>query len=275
MANANGVSIPFELSNPTPLFAITALRRGDINSDVNVDVLDLTVSRNMILSQQRPNTALYPLEFWQRSDLNGDGVWNIFDIVTQVRLVLGMPTAALTKIETNNDAQAKTSAEAAMNTLYIAKVTAQPSTKGTLTVRLTNSDAVAALQLDLKYDASHGVKLTGARKGSRTATFEPPGWVEDLSNAAQAKVKVLLYNLSGNDLATGEGEVLLIDYEVAANANLSSVIDVAELVLSDPKGEALTTQFEPGHILIGEDPRATPQQSGPRAYLPLVWLGRR
>jgi hypothetical protein len=162
-----------------------------------------------------------------------------------------------------------------MNTLYIAKVMAQPNSKGVLTVTLTNSDAVAALQLDLRYDASHGVKLTGARKGSRVGAFEPPGWVEDLSDAAAAKVKVLLYNLSGNDLAAGEGEVLLIDYEVAADANLSSVVDIAELVLSDPKGEALTTQFEPGQILIGEDPRATPQQSGPRAYLPLVWLGRR
>jgi hypothetical protein len=154
-------------------------------------------------------------------------------------------------------------------------VAAQPGSKGVLTVTLTNSDAVAALQLDLRYDASHGVKLTGARKGSRTTAFEPPGWVEDLSDAAQAKVKVLLYNLSGNDLAAGEGEVLLIDYEVAADANLSSVVDVAELVLSDPKGEALTTQFEPGQILIGPDPRATPQQSVSKVYLPLVWLGRR
>jgi hypothetical protein len=275
LANANGVSIPFEFANPNPLFAITALRRGDINSDVKVDVLDLTISRNMVLSPQRPNTALHPTEFWQRADLNSDGVWNIFDIVTQVRLVLGMPTTASAKIEVANGAQAKTSTEAGLNTLYIAKVAAQPGSKGVLTVTLTNSDAVAALQLDLKYDASHGVKLTGARKGNRTAAFEPPSWVEDLSDAAQAKVKVLLYNLSGNDLAAGEGEVLLIDYEVAADANLSSVVEVAELVLSDPKGESLTTQFEPGYILIGEDPRATPQQSVPRAYLPLVWLGRR
>ncbi|MCW1970552.1 MAG: M60 family metallopeptidase, partial [Anaerolineae bacterium] len=255
LAGPSGAAIPFDFANPNPLFAITALRRGDINSDVKVDVLDLTLLRNMALSPQRPNTALYPLEFWQRADLNGDGAWNIFDIVTQVRLVLGMPAAAAEKVEAANVAQAKTSAEAGMNTLYIAKVAAQPGSKGTLTVTLTNSDAVAALQLDLKYDASHGIKLTGARKGSRTATFEPPGWAEDLSDAAQAKVKVLLYNLSGNDLAAGGGEVLFIDYEVAANANLSSVIDVAELVLSDPKGEALTTQFEPGHILIGEDPR--------------------
>ncbi|MBU6361816.1 MAG: hypothetical protein KGS46_17535, partial [Chloroflexi bacterium] len=275
LAGPSGSSIPFNFANPNPLFAITALRRGDINSDVKVDVLDLTILRNMVLSPQRPNTALYPTEFWQRADLNGDGVWNIFDLVTQVRLVLGMPTTALAKVETDNSVQAKTNAEAGMNTLYIAKVAAQPGSKGTLTVTLTNSDAVAALQLDLRYDASHGVKLTGARKGSRTAAFEPPSWVEDLSDAAQTKVKVLLYNLSGNDLAAGEGEVLLIDYEVAADANLSSVVEVAELVLSDPKGESLTTQFEPGHILIGEDPRATPQQSMPRAYLPLVWLGRR
>ena len=274
LVSSLGSSIPFDFANLNPLFNISALRRGDINSDMKVDVLDLMVLRSMVLNPQRPQTALYPLEFWQRADLNKDEVWNILDIVQLIPIILKPSTLAFSKNALEEKVFHRYEDVTVTNTLHLAKVTAPLSSKGTLTATLTNSDAMAALQLDLAYDASSGVKLTGVRKSSRVAEFEPPGWAEDLSDPSIARVKVLLYDLSGNNLPAGEGEVLLIDYEVMANANRSSAVEVVALVLSDPKGAALTTQFEAGYIAIGEDPRDTPQQRMPRVVVPLAWGGQ-
>ncbi|MCW1970028.1 MAG: dockerin type I domain-containing protein, partial [Anaerolineae bacterium] len=243
LAGPSGSSIPFDFATPNTLFAITALRRGDINGDVKIDVLDLTVLRNMALNPQRPNTTLYPFEFWQRADLNSDGAWNILDIVQLVPIILKPPVAALTKIESDESTWGGTNF--ALNSISIAKASVQPSKKGTLSVILTNTDAVAGMQLDLRYDASRGLKLTNVRQGSRAVQFEPLSWDEDLSKPSEAKVKILLYNLNGNDLSAGEGEVLLIDYEVMADEDLLSTVQVTELVIASTKGQSLMTRAEP------------------------------
>lgn len=243
LAGPSGSSIPFDFATPNALFAITALRRGDINGDVKIDVLDLTVLRNMALNPQRPNTILYPFEFWQRADLNSDGAWNILDIVQLVPIILKPPVAALTKIESDESTWSGTNF--APNSISIAKASVQPSKKGTLSVILTNTDAVAGMQLDLRYDASRGLKLTNVRPGGRAVQFEPLRWDEDLSKPSEAKVKILLYNLNGNDLSAGEGEVLQIDYEVMSDEDLLSTLQVTELVIASTKGQSLMIRAEP------------------------------
>jgi len=53
--------------------------QGDMNSDGNLDVLDIVALVNMILSEEGNN----PL-----GDMNGDGAYNILDVVILANIIL-------------------------------------------------------------------------------------------------------------------------------------------------------------------------------------------
>ena len=54
---------------------------GDINNDLQVNVLDVVILINNIL---------YNVEFNQNADLNGDTIINILDIVMLINIILGI-----------------------------------------------------------------------------------------------------------------------------------------------------------------------------------------
>ena len=57
---------------------------GDVNGDSVLNILDIVLVVNFILSADTPSAS----EFLA-SDLNGDGILNILDIVTLTNLILG------------------------------------------------------------------------------------------------------------------------------------------------------------------------------------------
>ena len=248
LADTGGNALQTEITTTTPGFSITALRRGDINSDVKVDVLDLTIVRNMVLSSPQPNGSYIP-EFWTRADLNADSIWDIRDLVTEVRLVMGLPTAAMAKQEAGTSE--RVAATTNSNKVSLATVNALPGTQGSMKVQLSNQTSVAGLQINLAYDASRGLKLTGVRRVGRSGEIGTTAWAVSSEDSAQAKATALWYGLNGELLDAGDGDMLLIDYEVAANATGPISVDISQAILASERADALPTQVESGKIIVG------------------------
>ncbi|MEM7532141.1 MAG: dockerin type I repeat-containing protein [Chloroflexota bacterium] len=60
---------------------------GDINADGSVNIFDLQILIQMIISGRPEDPTLYPIEYWQRAELNGDGGWTIFDLQKLINLI--------------------------------------------------------------------------------------------------------------------------------------------------------------------------------------------
>jgi len=251
LADISGNALQTEITTTNPVFNITALRRGDINSDVNVNVQDLTILRNMVLSPQRSisNTTLYPTEFWQRADLNSDSEWNLLDMIAEVRLVLGLTAAAMTKQV--DDSNERITSQMNTNKVSLTTVNALPGTSGSMKVQLSNETAAAGLQLNLAYDATRGLKLTGVRRVGRSGEIGTTAWVVMNEDSTQTKATALWYGVNGESLAMGDGDILLIDYEVATNASGAVSVEISQAILASEHADALPIQVESGKIIIG------------------------
>ena len=56
---------------------------GDINNDMNVDVIDVVLLVNFALDINQPNN-----EEFDASDINGDNILNILDVVLLVDIIV-------------------------------------------------------------------------------------------------------------------------------------------------------------------------------------------
>ncbi|MCW1969746.1 MAG: S8 family serine peptidase [Anaerolineae bacterium] len=248
LADTTGTPIQTEITTTNPVFNITALRRGDINSDVNVNVQDLTILRNMILSSPQPNPS-YASDWWTRGDLNSDSTWNILDMIIEVRLVMGLPVASMAKQADGNSE--RITSQLNTNKVSLATVNAMPGTSGSMKVHLSNETNIAGLQLNLAYDATRGLKLTNVRRVGRSGEAGTTAWAVSDENSAQAKVTALWYGVNGEALSAGDGDMLLIDYEVAANATGPISVDISQAILAGERADALPIQVESGKVIVG------------------------
>ncbi|MFN8443247.1 MAG: dockerin type I domain-containing protein [Caldilineaceae bacterium] len=60
---------------------------GDVNGDGNVNIFDLQALINMIQHSPQPDSAIAPLDWWQRADLFPDSAWNIFDLQSLINII--------------------------------------------------------------------------------------------------------------------------------------------------------------------------------------------
>ena len=255
LADISGNALQTEITTTNPVFNITALRRGDINSDVNVNVQDLTILRNMILGSPQPNGS-YATDWWTRGDLNSDSAWNILDMIAEVRLVLGLTTAAMTKQV--DDSNERITSQMNTNKVSLTNVNALPGTSGSMKVQLSNETAAAGLQLNLAYDATRGLKLTGVRRVGRSGEIGTTAWVVMNEDSTQTKATALWYGVNGESLAMGDGDILLIDYEVATNASGAVSVEISQAILASEHADALPIQVESGKIIVGNSTVALP-----------------
>ena len=76
----------------TATFTTTpSLPVGDVSGDNAVNIIDLQLTINIILHDPQPDGTLYPLDWWQRADLNNDGDWNILDLQLLINLIRAAP----------------------------------------------------------------------------------------------------------------------------------------------------------------------------------------
>jgi Tol biopolymer transport system component len=125
-------------------------------------------------------------------------------------------------------------------TLEVGEVGASPSDTATVPVSLTQTAGIAGIQFDLEYLPPVGaleVHLTAARAVGPTM-----GWaVDSMELVPGERGRVIAYSLASEELPSGSGVVLEVDFLVDASATIgdSYVLHPIEVVLSDGAGESL------------------------------------
>ena len=170
-------------------------------------------------------------------------------MIAEVRLVLGLTTAAMTKQV--DDSNERITSQMNTNKVSLTTVNALPGTSGSMKVQLSNETAAAGLQLNLAYDATRGLKLTNVRRVGRSGEAGTTAWAVSDENSAQAKLTALWYGVNGETLSAGDGDMLLIDYEVAANATGPISVDISQAILAGERADALPIQVESGKVIVG------------------------
>ncbi|MBL7134994.1 MAG: carboxypeptidase regulatory-like domain-containing protein [Candidatus Marinimicrobia bacterium] len=155
------------------LDAGSALVKGDINQDGNIDVADIVKEVNFILNTGEPPT---PVEFWC-ADMNGDHQINVLDIVELVNIIL------------NEKSMAKRAGKSATKCEIIRRGD----------VLYYNSDGdVAGLELH----------LIGGNKNS--ITVFPELVIESAVSQKNDQTVVLLYSMDEKVLPAGENALMTI-----------------------------------------------------------------
>lgn len=150
----------------------------------------------------------------------------------------------------------------AANTLSLSSVSGHPGDELTVSVSLTNSEAVTALQADiplgenLSYVAGSAV-LNSARSNGHSM----------MANETDGTLHIAIFSLANNALRGNEGELLTFrvllgnepaTYALAATTTMSGTSGSAiesdatagEVTLYSPKIEVVTTSLDYGHIPI-------------------------
>jgi len=89
--NANPTSLTLDGDKVITATFTSLLAPGDVNGDTTVNVIDLQVLINMILSNTQPDATLFATDWWQRADLNNDGQWNVIDLQMLINKIQAAP----------------------------------------------------------------------------------------------------------------------------------------------------------------------------------------
>lgn len=249
LSNASGNPIPVDYSDQG-IFTIQQCMTGDVNCNGAVNIFDLQNLINMILHLPQPDTNLRPLDWWTRADLNGDNQWNIFDLQQLINIIQGRNASSQASMRV---------AVQGTNQVSLENVQSPPGTTGSLGLILTNQDAVAGGEMWLTYDSRNGMDITNIIPTNRTNGFSMD-LSKDASDPAQVKLHILFYNLQDITIAPGNGSILGLNYNLAANATGTTGVHLETMLLSDASGSPLLVdQLNDGSVI-----------SAYQIYLPLV-----
>ena len=181
---------------------------GDANADQTVDVTDLQSVVYYALNDRKPAGQMFN---YSCADTNGDDKINVSDIVGTVDYVLAYESPAGSRARVNN------MVDDSNNLLTV---------NGSSLV-LSNSEPVAALQLDVAACSSRRLRVNDALAAQFTVA------VRDMGDG----VRIVVYSTSGRTLAAGEHELI---------SDLPAGATVTDVCLSDVDARHL------GVRLIGE-----------------------
>ncbi len=140
------------------------------------------------------------------------------------------------------------SAALAGNSVYInSTAVSGDASDATVGIGLDNPvDLVAGIQLDL-VDMPDTLDVAAVTPTGRAAGFSAE--FDTLENGA---VRILLFDEAGNSIATGDGEVLQVTYNVSGLTNAIIDLYLQDVLLSDTDGNVLGIEsLMPGHIFSG------------------------
>ncbi|MEM7532140.1 MAG: cohesin domain-containing protein [Chloroflexota bacterium] len=131
------------------------------------------------------------------------------------------------------------------NTCTIGTVTVDAGDGGSVDISLNNQDAVASAQIEIRYDNSNGVTLTGVNITARTSGFQTN--FSESTSGSTTTVTILMFNLTGTTIAAGDGAILTLDFTTTAGLS-ATTLEAASVLLSDSSGNALSAAGVDGLI---------------------------
>ncbi len=203
----------------------TATLKGDVNSDCEINILDIIRMVNIVLGNPPPPTQH---ELWA-GDVNCDGRINILDIITEVNCILYRGDKCLFCID------------------KLAEVTTEEETETAIVSILDAADWIAGqVVVPIGIEASvpvTGVQLTlGYTPGDITiGEIQPTERSEGFTLAWKAgpgELTILLYSLSGETIQPGYGPIVEIPIE---DTHLG--LYIREVILVDEDGQFIPTNI--------------------------------
>lgn len=184
-------------------------KRGDVNNDGEVNIVDVNVVINIILGRTVDDQTL------QRADVNKDGEINIIDVNDIINIILSPANAV--KLKVNCDDQ-----------LHINDLRLKPGEVRTLNVTLDHADRYSAMQCDLVLPA--GLTLVGVNGVGDN--------VERFGRMDENATRVVTYSMNKQPFAGIDQTVLTLSVRAdAALASLSEIL-MENVVLSDNQDQA-------------------------------------
>ncbi|MEM7533718.1 MAG: cohesin domain-containing protein [Chloroflexota bacterium] len=156
------------------------------------------------------------------------------------------------------------------NTVTIGPINIDASASGTVDILLNNTDEVASAQIEISYDNSNGITLTGVNTTERTDGFQTN--FSESTSGSTTTATILMFNLSGTTIAAGDGAILTLDFTTAADATGTMALVADTVLLSDSAGGALPASGVDGSIAINGTDDEDDSDTGTTRfnYLPFV-----
>lgn len=195
------------------------------------------------------------------SDLNDDGVTNIFDLQQLINIIIsGGKGAPLNSTDTTPhidstilikdsspsitfSAQKSTTGP---NTLILPDIQLQQKEENTFGLGLSNVDVVASGQIRFTYNSTIGFEITGAGLTSRTNGYADPVFQVDDSDSTNVKVLVLFYTF-GSPINSGTGDILEFNYKTTTDGQGATALTFIEHLLSDQSADSLPVTSQDGN----------------------------
>ena len=252
---------------------VSGLPEGDVNGDSSVNIFDAQMTINMILHSPQPDSALYPLDYWERADVmpqpDGDGVWNIFDAQRIICLILGTCGGDAAQATADDGLRYVTesgsyrvpqwtvpaagetvTAPSGSNVTSIGDVYADPDTSAAFDINLANEDAVTSAQIVFTYDSTIGLDVTGVSPTTRTDGYSVSSSKNETDPSAVV-VTIVVIDFSGSlTISPGSGSIVSVQYSLAEEASGSSPLDLTTVLLSDAVGNPLASDWQDGHFYV-------------------------
>ncbi|MCP4106966.1 MAG: hypothetical protein GY749_15750 [Desulfobacteraceae bacterium] len=123
------------------------------------------------------------------------------------------------------------------------------STDVPLVVSLNNSDQdIASVQFRIQYDSNSGIHASGKYElTSRTEGFSCS--VMPMESGTGSAAKVLLYNMSGDAITLGTGQIIKIFFNVDEDAALPATLSFEECIVSDESGVSILTDYTDAAVI--------------------------
>ena len=195
----------YNVSEVVSKLIVEDYKKGDVNGDKTVNVVDVAGVVNLILGNNI--TGLNK----KAADINGDNIVNVVDVAGVVNIILGQPANSRTLL---------LAPSANKTSLYIDDIDLVPGETKEVKVNLNNpGDAFTGCQFDLYLpkgisiveEDGYALVDIGSRSNSRKHTVST-------SVQPDGAVRVVCYSNNNNTFSGEQGDILTVTLHVANNA---------------------------------------------------------
>ena len=222
-------------------------RKGDLNQDGHVNILDVVRAVNIALHIPPPPTTY---ERWA-ADMNDDGVINVLDVIQIVNVALsgGKPLNFIRPIRkfTKEIKKTEINKTKLLNSMRVVSVQGNPGDRITVPIELQNSDTVGGLQFNLHFD-NNVLSLDSVYLVDRGT-----GMNLGQNLISNDTLMIMIYSTSGRRITPGTGNILNLVFTISQSAPTgdSSLLEITNAILSDPGGYPINVTTSNGWIYIG------------------------
>jgi len=202
---------------------------------VVAEIVDIQATINVIINgEEDPGYVAF-------SDLNNDGVSNIFDLLMLIFMMNSQDDGPAKAITYNSDVN---------NIISLPFVSLDKNSIEEVIVNFDNEESsISAFELEFTYDASVGMNILSVELVESLNDFNI-SFVEHETASGLTKVKVIVYTMTANSLPNNIGDLLKITFETSDNASGSTDLSFVSATFTNRDLERIETGVVNGELSI-------------------------